>query len=126
GFPAALISTINIIIHNQEIPSTHTTPDIIEINRILAEAVEKGCAYAFMEVSSHGIHQNRIAGLNFAGGAFTNITHDHLDYHKTFKNYIEAKKMFFDNLSKDAFSLTNIDDKNGWVMLQNTASKKYS
>ena len=126
GYPAALISTINIKIHKEEIPSTHTTPDIIEINRILAQAVEEGIEYAFMEVSSHGIHQNRIAGLKFAGAGFTNITHDHLDYHETFKNYIAAKKAFFDNLSKDAFALTNIDDKNGWVMLQNTHAKKYS
>ena len=120
GYPAALISTIKIQVHAIEIPSTHTTPDIVEINRILAMAVEEGCAYAFMEVSSHGIHQNRIAGLKFAGGAFTNITHDHLDYHITFKNYIEAKKKFFDDLPKDAFALTNLDDKNGLVMLQNT------
>ena len=120
GYKAALISTINIKIHNQEIPSTHTTPDIVEINRILAQAVEVGCDYAFMEVSSHGIHQHRIAGLNFSGAGFTNITHDHLDYHGTFKNYIEAKKLFFDNLRKDAFAITNLDDKNGTVMLQNT------
>lgn len=126
GFPAALISTINIKIHKQEIASTHTTPDILEINRILAEAVKMGCAYAFMEVSSHGIVQNRIAGLKFTGGAFTNITHDHLDYHQTFKNYIEAKKKFFDELPKDAFALTNTDDKNAWIMLQNSKADKYS
>lgn len=126
GYAAALISTINIKIHSEVIPSTHTTPDIVEINRILAEAVEQGCDYAFMEVSSHGIHQHRIAGLQFAGGAFTNITHDHLDYHKTFKNYIEAKKKFFDDLPKDAFALTNLDDRNGMVMLQNTRASKKS
>ncbi|MXV38837.1 UDP-N-acetylmuramoyl-L-alanyl-D-glutamate--2,6-diaminopimelate ligase [Flavobacteriaceae bacterium Ap0902] len=126
GYPAALISTINIKIHQTEIPSTHTTPDIVEINSILAEAVESGCEYAFMEVSSHGIHQHRIAGLNFAGGAFTNISHDHLDYHKTFKNYIEAKKKFFDDLNKKAFALINLDDKNGLVMAQNTKAKKVS
>ena len=126
GFKASLISTIKIKIHTEEIPSTHTTPDIVEINRILAQAVETGCDYAFMEVSSHGIHQHRIAGLKFAGGAFTNITHDHLDYHGTFKNYIEAKKQFFDNLPKDAFALTNLDDRNGLVMLQNTSAVKKS
>lgn len=122
GYPSALISTINIKIHTEVIPSTHTTPNIVEINKILAQAVEAGCEYAFMEVSSHGIHQHRIAGLKFKGGAFTNITHDHLDYHKTFKNYIEAKKKFFDDLPKDAFALTNLDDKNGVVMLQNTSA----
>lgn len=126
GYPAALISTINIKIHQEEIVSTHTTPDILEINRILAEAVSQGIGYAFMEVSSHGIHQKRIAGLHFAGAGFTNITHDHLDYHITFKNYIEAKKKFFDDLDQEAFALTNIDDKNGWVMLQNTAANKHS
>ncbi|MGI9526264.1 MAG: UDP-N-acetylmuramoyl-L-alanyl-D-glutamate--2,6-diaminopimelate ligase [Weeksellaceae bacterium] len=126
GYPAALISTINIKIHQKEIPSARTTPDIVEINRILAEAVEAGCAYAFMEVSSHGIHQHRIAGLKFSGASFTNISHDHLDYHKTFKNYIEAKKQFFDDLDKSAFALTNLDDRNGLVMLQNSNAKKKS
>ena len=126
GFKAALISTIKIKIHEEEIPSTHTTPDIIGINQILAQAVDTGCDYAFMEVSSHGIEQQRIAGLVFAGGAFTNITHDHLDYHITFKNYIEAKKKFFDNLPSSAFALTNLDDRNGLVMLQNTAARKKS
>lgn len=119
GYAAALISTIKIKIQQKEIPSTHTTPNILEINRILAEAVESGCEYAFMEVSSHGISQDRIAGLKFAGAAFTNITHDHLDYHKTFSNYIEAKKKFFDDLPETAFALTNLDDKNGQIMVQN-------
>lgn len=126
GYKAALISTIKIKIHSEEIPSTHTTPDIVEINRILAQAVETGCDYAFMEVSSHGIHQQRIAGLKFAGAGFTNITHDHLDYHVTFKNYIEAKKKFFDDLPSDAFAITNLDDRNGLVMLQNTKAVRKS
>ena len=126
GYKAALISTIKIKIHTEEIPSTHTTPDIVEINRILAQAVETGCDYAFMEVSSHGIHQQRIAGLKFAGAGFTNITHDHLDYHVTFKNYIEAKKKFFDDLPSDAFAVTNLDDRNGLVMLQNTKAVRKS
>lgn len=126
GYKAALISTINIKIHQFEISATHTTPDILEINRILAEAAEMGCSYAFMEVSSHGIDQDRIAGLKFTGGAFTNISHDHLDYHITFKNYIEAKKKFFDSLPNDAFALTNADDRNAWIMLQNSNAKKYS
>lgn len=126
GFASVLISTIKIKIHGTDYPSTHTTPDILKLNEIFSEAVEKGCEYAVMEVSSHGIHQDRIAGLHFSGGVFTNITHDHLDYHKTFAAYIKAKKKFFDNLPKTAFSLTNIDDKNGVVMLQNTKSKRNS
>ncbi|MDO5656258.1 MAG: UDP-N-acetylmuramoyl-L-alanyl-D-glutamate--2,6-diaminopimelate ligase [Flavobacteriaceae bacterium] len=126
GFKSVLISTIKIKIHSEEIPSTHTTPDILEINRILSEAVKTGCEYAFMEVSSHGIDQHRIAGLKFTGAGFTNITHDHLDYHHTFKNYIEVKKKFFDDLSSKAFAVTNLDDRNGLVMLQNTPAKKLS
>ena len=124
GFPCALISTIDIKIHKESIPSERTTPDILKINEILASAVEQGCEYAFMEVSSHGIDQHRIAGLHFSGAGFTNITHDHLDYHKTFHNYLSVKKKFFDDLSNDAFAITNTDDKNGVVMLQNTKAKK--
>lgn len=126
GCPAVLISTIRILIHGQAYDSSHTTPDILTINKILSQAVEMGCEYAVMEVSSHGIHQDRIAGLKYQIAVFSNITHDHLDYHKTFAEYIKAKKKFFDNLSKDAHSLTNIDDKNGVVMLQNTVSHKHS
>lgn len=126
GCPSALISTIRTIIHGEIYDSTHTTPDILTINKILSKAVEKGCEFAVMEVSSHGIHQNRIAGLQFSVGVFSNITHDHLDYHKTFAEYIKAKKKFFDELPKTAYSLTNIDDKNGVVMLQNTKSVKHS
>lgn len=124
GYPSALISTIEIKISKETIPSTHTTPNIIEINKTLNKAVLSGCEYAFMEVSSHGIHQNRIAGLDFEIGAFTNITHDHLDYHETFKNYITAKKQFFDKLSKKATALVNLDDKNALVMIQNTLANK--
>lgn len=128
GYNAGLLSTIENKIGSKVIPSTHTTPDAIAINALLAEMVDAGCDYAFMEVSSHSIHQRRIAGLEFAGGVFTNITRDHLDYHKTFKEYIHAKKMFFDQLPNNAFALTNIDDKNGMVMVQNTKAniQKYS
>lgn len=126
GYSCALISTINIKIHKQIIPSERTTPDILTINKILAQAVEQGCQYAFMEVSSHGIDQHRIEGLSFAGAGFTNITHDHLDYHKTFQNYLSVKKSFFDALPPNAFAITNVDDKNGGVMLQNTIAKKIS
>lgn len=126
GFPTVLISTIRILILGNEYPSSHTTPDILTLNKIFSEAVEKGCEYAVMEVSSHGIHQNRIAGLNFQIGVFSNITHDHLDYHKTFAEYIKAKKKFFDELPKSAAALTNVDDKNGIVMLQNSPAKRYS
>lgn len=126
GFATVLVSTIRTLIHGVVYPSSHTTPDILTLNKIFSEAVEKGCAYAVMEVSSHGIHQHRIAGLHFEIGAFTNITHDHLDYHHTFKEYLSAKKMFFDALPKTAKSLINMDDKNGVVMVQNTASTKYS
>lgn len=124
GYKSGLISTVNNIIDNEIVESTHTTPDAIKINELLSEMVELGCDYCFMEVSSHSIVQNRIAGLNFNGGIFTNITQDHLDYHKTFKEYINAKKMFFDNLPNSAFALTNIDDRNGEFMLQNTKAKK--
>lgn len=123
GFQTGLLSTVVNMIDDEAVPSTHTTPDPISLNALLAEMVEKGCSHCFMEVSSHAIHQHRIAGLHFAGGAFTNITHDHLDYHKTFKEYIEAKKAFFDSLPSTSFALTNKDDKNGMVMCQNTKAK---
>ena len=120
GFKSALISTVEYRIADEIIPSTHTTPDIVRLNQMLAKAVEMGCEYAFMEVSSHGIHQNRTEGLNFKIAGFTNITHDHLDYHKTFSEYIKTKKRIFDELNPEAIAITNIDDKNGTVMLQNT------
>lgn len=124
GFRCALLSTIENRISDKVLNSNHTTPDPITINQLLAQAVNEGCQYAFMEVSSHGIHQNRLAGLTFKIGAFTNITHDHLDYHQTFSNYIAAKKKFFDELPKTAIAITNLDDKNGLIMLQNTNAKK--
>ncbi|SDE70986.1 UDP-N-acetylmuramoyl-L-alanyl-D-glutamate--2,6-diaminopimelate ligase [Riemerella columbipharyngis] len=124
GFGAALISTVEYRIGDEVFPSTHTTPDVLKINQILSEAVEKGCEYAFMEVSSHGIHQHRTEGLHFKVAGFTNITHDHLDYHKTFLEYLNTKKRFFDELNEDAVAITNIDDKNGLVMLQNTKATK--
>ena len=126
GYDCGLLSTIRNLIKDLEIPATHTTPDSIELNRLLKLMVDEGCKYCFMEVSSHAVVQNRIAGLDFAGGIFTNITHDHLDYHKTFEEYLKAKKRFFDMLRADAFALSNIDDKNGTVMFQNTKAKKYS
>ena len=124
GYNTGLLSTVKNMILDVEIPATHTTPDAITLNALLSEMVEKGCQYAFMEVSSHAVVQSRIAGIEFTGGVFTNITHDHLDYHKTFAEYIRAKKGFFDHLSDDAFALTNKDDANGMVMLQNTNAKK--
>ena len=124
GYLSALISTVEYRIGSEVFPSTRTTPDIITLNRILSKAVEQGCQYAFMEVSSHGIHQGRIDGLNFRIAGFTNITHDHLDYHKTFLEYLNTKKRFFDELPQTAVAITNIDDKNGLVMLQNTKAKK--
>jgi len=126
GYKTGLLSTVENYIDNRVINATHTTPDAIQINKLMNEMVEMGCDYCFMEVSSHAIVQNRIAALDFDAGIFTNITHDHLDYHKTFKEYIRAKKLFFDNLKKEAFTIVNKDDKNGMVMLQNTAAKKYS
>jgi UDP-N-acetylmuramoyl-L-alanyl-D-glutamate--2,6-diaminopimelate ligase len=126
GKKAGLISTVENRIVEQVIPSTHTTPDPIQLNELLSKIVGAGCTHAFMEVSSHAVDQERIAGIKFTGGVFTNITHDHLDYHKTFENYIKAKKKFFDELSGDAFALVNADDKRGMVMLQNTKAKKYS
>ncbi|MCS4304255.1 UDP-N-acetylmuramoyl-L-alanyl-D-glutamate--2,6-diaminopimelate ligase [Chryseobacterium sp. BIGb0232] len=126
GYDSALLSTVEIRIGEEIIPATHTTPDVITINKILAEAVEKGCEFAFMEVSSHGIAQNRIEGLHFKVAGFTNLTHDHLDYHKTFEEYLKTKKRFFDDLEDTAVAITNVDDKNGNVMLQNTKAKKKS
>ncbi len=126
GYNVGLLSTVENKINNTVIPSTHTTPDALALNELLSQMVEAGCQYAFMEVSSHAIVQHRITGLKFTGAAFSNITHDHLDYHKTFEEYIKAKKLFFDNLQDDAFALTNKDDRNGMVMLQNTKAKKYS
>ncbi len=124
GYKVGLISTIENKVNKRSIPSTHTTPDAGAINLLIQQMVEDGCDYAFMEVSSHAVAQRRIAGLFFTGGIFTNITHEHLDYHKTFKAYIEAKKMFFDKLPKTAFALVNADDKRGMVMLQNTAANQ--
>ncbi len=126
GYNVGLLSTVENKINTTVIPSTHTTPDALALNELLAKMVEAGCQYAFMEVSSHAIVQHRITGLKYTGAAFSNITHDHLDYHKTFEEYIRAKKMFFDHLQDDAFALTNKDDRNGSVMLQNTKAKKYS
>jgi UDP-N-acetylmuramoyl-L-alanyl-D-glutamate--2,6-diaminopimelate ligase len=126
GYKSGLLSTVRNYVINKAIEATHTTPDALQINRILKEMVDAGCKYAFMEVSSHAIVQERIAGLNFRGGIFTNITHDHLDYHKTFKEYLQAKKSFFDGLPPDSFALINSDDRNGKVMIQNTrAIKKF-
>lgn len=126
GHKSGLLSTVVNKIGDVEIPSTHTTPNPVALNALLAQMVENGCEYCFMEVSSHAISQHRIAGLYFSGAAFTNITHDHLDYHGTFKAYIDAKKAFFDVLPATAFVLTNADDRNGMVMLQNTKAKKYT
>jgi len=124
GYKCGLLSTVENQINDAIIASTHTTPDPVELNMLLDEMVAQGCDYCFMEVSSHAVAQNRIAGLNFSGGIFTNLTHDHLDYHLTFDNYLKAKKAFFDGLPKSAFALTNVDDKNGNVMLQNTKAHK--
>lgn len=128
GYKTGLLSTVCNYIDSEAVPATHTTPDPLSLNALLARMVEAGCEYAVMEVSSHAAHQHRIAGLKFVGGIFSNLTRDHLDYHKTVDAYLDAKKMFFDGLEKDAFALTNIDDKVGEVMLQNTkaAKKRYS
>lgn len=128
GHKCGLLSTVCNYIEDEAVPATHTTPDPIELNQLLARMVEAGCEYAFMECSSHAIAQKRIGGLTFAGGIFTNLTRDHLDYHKTFENYRDAKKAFFDNLPKSAFAITNADDRNGMVMTQNTKAsvKTYS
>jgi UDP-N-acetylmuramoyl-L-alanyl-D-glutamate--2,6-diaminopimelate ligase len=126
GYKCGLLSTVENQINGKIIPSTHTTPDQVELNRLLDEMVDLGCDYCFMEVSSHAVSQHRISGLSFAGGIFTNLTHDHLDYHKTFDNYLKAKRAFFDGLSKNAFALTNNDDRNGNIMLQNTKAHRKS
>lgn len=123
GYKAGLISTVCNYIDGEAIPTEHTTPDSITLNQLLGRMADEGCKYAFMEVSSHSVVQKRISGLTFAGGIFTNITRDHLDYHKTFENYLKAKKAFFDGLPKQAFALTNADDKNGLVMTQNTKAR---
>jgi UDP-N-acetylmuramoyl-L-alanyl-D-glutamate--2,6-diaminopimelate ligase len=126
GYKCGLLSTVVNKIGSRDIPSTHTTPDPVALNELLNEMVEEGCTHCFMEVSSHAIHQHRISGLVFAGGVFTNITHDHLDYHATFKEYIRVKKSFFDELPASAFALSNVDDKNGMVMMQNTKASKHT
>lgn len=125
SYKCGLVSTVQNQIGNKIIPSTHTTPDAISLNALLKQMADEGCTHVFMECSSHAIHQHRITGLHFAGGIFSNITHDHLDYHKTFDEYIRVKKSFFDNLTSDAFALSNLDEKRGTVMLQNTPAKKY-
>lgn len=126
GYKVGLLSTVKILIDEQEFKATHTTPDSITINRYLDQMINVGVEYCFMEVSSHGIHQKRTEGLTFSGGIFTNLSHDHLDYHKTLAEYRDVKKSFFDELPKSAFALTNIDDKNGGYMLQNSKAKRYS
>jgi UDP-N-acetylmuramoyl-L-alanyl-D-glutamate--2,6-diaminopimelate ligase len=123
GFKAGLLSTVVNRINNQEIPATHTTPDSVSLNQLLNRMVEEGCEYCFMEASSHALHQNRVTGVKLAGGVFTNITHDHLDYHKTFAEYIKAKKILFDILPSSAFALINRDDRQGEIMVQNTKGK---
>lgn len=126
GYKAGLVSTVCNKIEDLEIPTTHTTPDAINLNKLFADMVTQGCDYCFMEVSSHAVVQERIAGIQFAGGIFTNLTHDHLDFHKTFNEYLKAKKRFFDELPSTAFALSNLDDKNGTIMLQNTrADRKF-
>jgi len=124
GYKCGLLSTVENQINGQVVAATHTTPDPVELNELLDDMVAKGCDYCFMEVSSHAVVQHRIAGLKFSGAIFSNLTHDHLDYHKTFENYRDAKKAFFDGLGKSAFALTNADDRNGMVMLQNTVAHK--
>ena len=126
GYKCGLFSTVCNYINETELEATHTTPDPVQLNRLMAEMVREGCDYAFMEVSSHSADQKRIAGLVFAGGIFTNLTHDHLDYHKTFDNYLAAKKSFFDSLPPGSFALANIDDRNGRVMLQNCQARKFT
>lgn len=125
GYKCGLISTVQNLIGNEIVPSTHTTPDAVSLNQLLSRMLEEGCEYVFMECSSHAIHQHRIAGLEFAAAIFSNISHDHLDYHKTFEEYIRVKKSWFDGLSKNAVAISNADDKRGAVMLQNTAARKF-
>jgi len=126
GYHCGLLSTVVNRIGDREIPSTHTTPDPVALNALLSEMVSDGCSHCFMEVSSHAVHQHRVEGLHFTGAVFTNITHDHLDYHKTFAEYLRVKKSWFDGLGKESFALVNVDDKNGMVMMQNTKAKKYT
>ena len=125
GYNCGLVSTVQNQVNEKIMPSTHTTPDAVNLNRLLSEMKNAGCTYVFMECSSHAIEQNRLEGLNFCGGIFTNITHDHLDYHKTFDEYIRVKKSWFDSLPQVAFAISNADDKRGAVMLQNSKAKKY-
>lgn len=125
GYTCGLISTVENMIGDKKVPATHTTPDAISLNQMLRQMVDEGCSHVFMETSSHAVHQHRVTGLQYAGGIFSNITHDHLDYHKTFDEYIRVKKAFFDSLSSSAFAISNADDKRGTVMLQNTNAKKY-
>jgi len=125
GYKCGLLSTVENRIDDKKVPATHTTPDAISLNTLLKQMVDEGCTHVFMESSSHAIHQHRITGLQFAGGIFSNITHDHLDYHKTFDEYIRVKRSFFDSLSTHAFAISNADDKRGTVMLQNTHAKKF-
>ncbi|WP_452229778.1 MULTISPECIES: UDP-N-acetylmuramoyl-L-alanyl-D-glutamate--2,6-diaminopimelate ligase [unclassified Lacinutrix] len=126
GYKVGLLSTVKVMVDTKEYKATHTTPDSLTINRYLKEMNDEGVEFCFMEVSSHGIHQNRTEALYFEGGIFTNLSHDHLDYHDTFAEYRDVKKSFFDNLPSEAFALVNVDDKNGMVMLQNTAARKYT
>jgi UDP-N-acetylmuramoyl-L-alanyl-D-glutamate--2,6-diaminopimelate ligase len=125
GYKAGLIGTVENIIVDEKRTTINTTPGLIALNKLLSEMVEKGVEYVFMEVSSHGIDQKRIAGINFTGGIFTNLTHDHLDYHKSFENYFLAKKKFFQSLSKNAFAISNIDDEHGGAILEDIKAKKY-
>ena len=125
GYRCGLISTVENQIAGKVIPATHTTPDAINLNQLLRQMADEGCSHVFMETSSHAIHQHRVTGLQYAGGIFSNITHDHLDYHQTFDEYIRVKKAFFDSLPSTAFAISNADDKRGTVMLQNTNAKKY-
>lgn len=125
GYTCGLISTVENMIGSEVLPATHTTPDAISLNALLRQMADAGCSHVFMETSSHAIHQHRVTGLKYAGGIFSNITHDHLDYHKTFDEYIRVKKTFFDSLPSSAFAISNADDKRGTVMLQNTLARKY-
>lgn len=125
GYKCGLLSTVENQIGLTVVPATHTTPDAISLNQLLSQMVNEGCTHVFMETSSHAIHQHRVTGLQYAGGVFSNITHDHLDYHQTFDEYIRVKKAFFDSLSSSAFAISNADDKRGTVMLQNTSAKKF-